>query len=116
MRLDNYETQATLSVALAAFGGFCAVALAAAIVTAFDRELSVIIFRAGGPRHYAFYALAALAMSASGIGLVIGFNSAGQKSNKLSQRSWLGFFANAGALTLAACTFIFFWFFQYGMR
>jgi hypothetical protein len=114
-KLDSYENQALLSVALCVVGAISAAALAFFVLGAYEPDLGVR-FQAGGRRWYAIIAASALALASSAIGLVVGFNSAGQKSNKLNERSWAGFFLNAGVFTAALCVFVFFWLMKLPVR
>jgi hypothetical protein len=62
-----------------------------------------------GKRFIAIVIATGVAMLSGAIGAAVGFNSAGHARNKLSARSWLGFFACMAVLTLAICLFVFFW-------
>ena len=51
----------------------------------------------------------ALTVLLSTFGLVLGWNSAGQRRNDLQRRSWLGFFLGTGVLALAIVFLVAFW-------
>lgn len=107
-KLDTYENQAGLSLLLAVVSAVAAVGLALAVFTAYNAEFGVM-YVASSLRYYAILLCMGGAMFAGGIALLIGFNSAGRKTNRRSQLSWLAFFISAGSLTVAASSFIFFW-------
>jgi hypothetical protein len=107
-RLNPYEKQALASAALAGLALLSTLALAVFIFSVYSPEMGVP-YKQGGLRFYAIVGAAGLACAAGGIGFMVGLNSAGQKTNKRSQLSWLGFFASAGVLTVALCLFMFFW-------
>jgi hypothetical protein len=113
-RINAYLLQARLSVALAICGAAFCLALAFGVATAFDPDMGVI-YRSGGPRHYAILVTTFIAFSASAIGFSIGLNSADRKTNPSPRLSWVGFFMNAGVLTATLCVFAFFWFMRWGV-
>lgn len=115
-KLNSFERQASLSITLALIAGFCALGLLAAVVTAFDTDVMGVKYRSNSWRFYFIVFSTAGALAASAIGGLVALNSAGQKSNSRSSLSWMGFFANSGAFTLTACTFIGFWFLKVHIR
>lgn len=111
--LDSYESQAQLSVLLAAVGGAATLAVLIMIFQVFRWDDLWIPMLQGSRRYYAILGATGLALIASGIGFLVGFNSAGQKRNTKSSLAWMGFFLNSAVIALAACTFVFFWFFRF---
>lgn len=108
-RARQYELQALWSVILGAVGGLAALAAAAFVLTAFDFGNFVILYSPKGFRFLAILGSVGVACLASAIGLAIGFNSAGQRLNKKSGLSWMGFFLSASVFVLAMCVFVLFW-------
>jgi hypothetical protein len=111
--LDSFESQANLSVLLAAVGTVATLTVVVMILAVFDPQNFWIPMRAGGPRYYAILGASGLAMISGAIGFLLAFNSAGQKRNTRSSLSWMGFFLNSAVITIAACVFVFFWFFKF---
>jgi hypothetical protein len=98
---------------LAAVGGIATLAVLFMIFWVFSWESLWIPLLAGSRRYYAILGGTGLALIASGIGFLVGFNSAGQRRNTKSSLAWMGFFLNSAVIALAACTFVFFWFFKF---
>ncbi len=113
-RRNAFEIQALASVGLLILGALCMFGLAFCLFTAFDPELGVV-YKQNGMRWYAILGSTGLGLAASGIGMLVGFNSAGQKSNPRSKLSWIGFFANAGVVTFTMSLFVFFFFMRFAV-
>ena len=114
-RKTTYEDQAKLSVVLAVVGGVCVLASTVFILQRFDFRNFWIVYNPRSLRLFAIGIPLAAAMGASGIGFLIGLNSAGQRLNKKNKLSWTGFFLNATVITLALCCGIFFWLAKYAI-
>lgn len=110
VKLSSYEGQALLSVVLAGMGGLFVILAAAFIIGAFNREHFEILYRQGSPRFFSIVLSLAVAGFSSAIGFILGLNSAGQRRNTASARSWRGFFANAVVVTLSMALVVFFYF------
>jgi hypothetical protein len=105
---NTYEQQAKLSVILAVAGAFLLVLVAAAILSAVDWENRWIPYSGRGKRVLAIVVGLGLSMAASGVGFLVGINSAGQRLNARSRLSWTGFFLNAAVIALGLCCAVFF--------
>jgi asparagine N-glycosylation enzyme membrane subunit Stt3 len=97
----TYENQAKLSVGLGGLGGLAILGVLALIAKNFHRELPAIIYNPEGKWILVFGLGMLGALVTSAAGLLVGLNSAGQKRNTQTRLSWIGFFVNAGLLTLA---------------
>lgn len=109
-RVSDFEKMAVWSVAAAVVGGALSILAAVAVLQNFHLEHFETIFKVGSMRYYAVLGALGLANLAGVAGFYMGFAGAGHKRNKKSNLSWLGFFANAGVVTLAMCVLVFFWF------
>lgn len=112
----GYESQATLSVALAAVsavGTLTAIALLARNFT--DMDTFYVAYNPQSKWLIAFGGTLMLGLLAGAAGFLLGLNSANQKRNARSNLSWLGFFANAGLITVALCSGIFFYFTRFAV-
>ena len=103
--LRRFDTQAKVSwiVSLAAAAGVVLLAFLAA--RNLDTELRVIRFSPDSMYQPLYLGICAVTMVLAVVGLVLGFNSAGQRRNELQARSWLGFFIGTGAFSLAIVLF-----------
>jgi len=106
----TYENQAKLSVGLAGVGALAVVAPLVLIGVNFRSAMAAGVYSPEGKWILAFVAALLGAMLATGVGLIIGFNSAGQKRNTKPRLSWIGFFVNAAVLTLALVAALAFFF------
>jgi len=98
--LRKYEVQARYSAALAVCSlAPCAFALLL-VWKRFDLTLGRIVYGAQGRFVLAFAGCVLASLAASALGFVLGWNSAGQRRNEKSARSWAGFFIGGGVLTL----------------
>lgn len=113
-RINAYLLQARVSIGLAVVGAVCCVALVYGIVDAYDPDMGVI-YRQGGSRWYAILVSTFVGFAATAVGFAISLNSAERKTNPNPRLSWVGFFMNAGVLTLTLCAFLFFFFNRYGI-
>lgn len=109
-RLNTYENQAKLSVALGVLGLLALAALAVLMRRNFDRATFYMTFNAESM----FQPLVGLSILAGllvgSVGFFVGLNSAGQRRNTKSSLAWKGFFLNAIAVTGILASAIFFYF------
>lgn len=106
----GFETQALLSIAFAIIGALATLAAAALVFRNFKADSGFTYYNAKG-MWYPILGVALLgALGSSVIGIALGFNSAGQKRNTQSTRSWVGFFMCAGVLAFALIVGMFFFF------
>ncbi len=109
-RLNTYENQAKLSVALGVVGLLALLALAVLMRRNFDGATFYMTFNAES-MFQPLIGLGILAGLLTGsVGFFVGLNSAGQRRNTQSGLAWKGFFLNAIALTGILAAAIFFYF------
>lgn len=105
--LKTYEGQAKASVILAVISLLCSITAAVGILQRFSFEQFEIILKS--KRFAMIMAVIGVAVIAGAIGFFMGLSGAGEKRNKASQLSWMGFFLNAGVITLALSLLAFFY-------
>lgn len=110
LNLRSYETQARLSVALAIAGGLGALGGAFGVLYHFSWDHFLLSYDPRGARLPMIGGALFVALAASVAGFCVGLNSAGQRRNKQSRLSWIGFFMNAAVLALALMIAFFFLF------
>ena len=102
-RRNAHESQALYSLAAAGVGALGVIAVLGLFVRNFQWAESELKFGAGSLAYYGYIAGVGLAGLGGLVGMILGFQSAGQKRNSLNRLSWLGFFASAALVTIAAC-------------
>lgn len=112
--LKAYESQAKFSVVIGVLAAGALFATTFLILQRFDFESFTIPMRR--TRFFVILGGIAVALALAFTGFMVGFNSAGQKRNKQSRLSWMGFFLNAAAMALALSAFVFFWMTKYLSR
>lgn len=112
-KFKSYESQAQLSVILGVIGGACTLVAAGAVFQRFDLQSFWVRYSKESILLPAVIGTLLFALAASTIGFFVGLHSAGQRRNKRSRLSWTGFFLNAGVITLALSTGVFFWIAKY---
>ena len=109
LTLKGYEGQATVSVALAGAAGLLALGGTFLVLQRFNWDNFAVFYAPGTMRMPLILGLLGLAAIGSGVGVLLGINSANQKRNKSAGTAWMGFFLNTGVLTLALSSAAFFW-------
>ena len=109
-RANPHETQAKVSLLLAAVGGLSALALIVFVLRNFDWQNFAAIYTVGHWRYYAILIATFVAGASGAIGWFVAFNSAGQRRNKLSKVAWMTFFVHSAIILVTLCVFILFWF------
>ena len=97
--LRRFDVQAKWSVWVSAASVLPCVTMAWLLVRNWRGDIHQIVF-ANPMFQVTYLGCAAATMLLAVFGLVLGFNSAGQRRNELQHRSWLGFFVGSGAFTL----------------
>lgn len=116
VNMKDYERQAQLSVVLAVLAAAACLVAVYFIGKNFHFDTFETFYTT--KRGIGFFAIlggVGAAMAAGVVGAFFAFNSAGQRRNKKSGLSWLGFFLNAGVLALALSAFVFFWLTKYNV-
>ncbi len=81
----------------------------AALFRNYNHELRAIPYGKEGMFQIIILGCVLAAGGLSVVGLGLGFNSAGQRRNKDSGKSWIGFFIGTGVLSLTIIMFYAFW-------
>lgn len=66
----------------------------------FDAALGRMVYGSQGRFEAAFFGCVLLSMAPAAVGFFMGWNSAGQRRNDQSARSWIAFFVGGSVLTL----------------
>ena len=107
--LRRFDVQAKVSLIISILAGVCFVTLVVLFARNYSSELGAVIYRTGSLFAPLFLVGTAATMLFSTVGLVLGFNSAGQRRNDLQGRSWAGFFLGTAFLAGAIICFALFW-------
>ena len=109
--LKTFENRAKFSVVLAVVGVMLAAASAVFMIQRFKPAVNEIVLSSRGFSIIA--AMIALAILLGIIGSLMGLNGAGEKRNKATQLSWLGFFLNSGAVAVSLSLLVVFMFLRH---
>ena len=107
--LRRFDVQAKVSLIISVLAGVGFVALVVLFARNYNSELGAIIYRSGSVFAPLFLVGTAATILLSTVGLVLGFNSAGQRRNDMQGRSWAGFFLGTAFLAGAIICFALFW-------
>jgi hypothetical protein len=110
--LRRYEVQASYAVGLAIAAVVPFLAAAYLVYSRYDSDISRIIYGSQGKFVPAFATCALASLAAAGVACLLGWNSAGQRRNDRSSRSWLGFFLGGMLVTLNIVLLAAFWMLQ----
>jgi phosphoglycerol transferase MdoB-like AlkP superfamily enzyme len=99
-RLRRYDVQASYALTLAILSIFPFLLAAYLALSRYDSVLSRIIYGSRGKFVPVFAACVLLSLAAAGLAFLLGWNSAGQRRNDKSGRSWMGFFLGGLVATL----------------
>ena len=98
--LRRYDVQAKYAFVLVMVSIVPALAALSMGWRRFDADLGRIIYGSQGRFMLAFVGCVVLSAAPAALGFVMGWNSAGQRRNDLSRRSWIAFFVGGSVLTL----------------
>ena len=103
--LRKFDVQAKCSfyMSLAAILPLAAAAMAS--ISRYSHQLRAIQYGEAGMFKVGFMFCIGTACALGVVGIVLGFNSAGQRRNKESTKSWMGFFIGTAVLSLAVVLF-----------
>lgn len=107
-RKNVYEQQARLSVLLAAVGALCTLTALALMLQRFRWDSFQIVYDPRSMRMVAIGGALGLGLVGGGVSFLLGWLSAGRKTNPLNRLSWTGFFLGAGVIAAALCCGVFF--------
>jgi divalent metal cation (Fe/Co/Zn/Cd) transporter len=107
--LRKLDVQATYSLVLSLASVAPFLAAAFALARNYEPDLRAFVYGAHGKFLIAFLACVGLSALIAAVGFVLGWNSAGQRRNEKSSRSWIGFYVGGLTLTLNIVLLIAFW-------
>jgi len=99
-RLRRYDFQASWAVALALTSVPPFLAAAYLVASRYQSVLGRIVYGGEGRFLVGFAAAALISLALAAGAFALGWNSAGQRRNDLSRRSWIAFFVGGSVLTL----------------
>lgn len=108
--LRRFDVQAKVSLIVSILGGLGVVFLLVMLLRNFDSRLGAVIYGKNSIYGPVYLMACAITMLLSATGLVMGFNSAGQRRNDMQNRSWAAFFLGTAVLAIAIVCFAMFWF------
>ena len=114
-KTNRYERQAKASVILAAAGAVFMLAGAFFVLDAFDWENRWVAYNPQTLRFPAIAGALLLGLAGGTGGFFVGLNSAGQRLNKKSKLSWMGFFVGAAVIALSLSCAAFFYLTKYAI-
>ena len=97
--LRRFDVQATYASVLAIISAAPALAAATLMLRRYNSELGQVVYGSGSRFLPVFLGIILVSMLFSAVGLLLGWNSAGQRRNDKPARSWIGFFLGGGVLT-----------------
>ncbi len=98
-KLRRFDVQATCAGVLSVLAVPPFLAAATLEIQRYNADLGQIVYGSRGLFLPVFLACVLISMALAAVGLLLGWNSAGQRRNDKPMRSWLGFFVGAGVLT-----------------
>lgn len=114
--LRRYDVQAKFSLIASLAAGLGCVGLVVLLMRRYDAGLGAIVYSSKSLYAPAFLAGGAGTMLLSAVGLVLGFNSAGERRNEMQGRSWAGFFLGTAFFAAAVICLAMFWFLKLGLK
>ncbi len=110
--LRRYDVQARASLIVSILSVLAMASLALLLLRNYDFDLHAVIYAKKSYYSPMFFAGTSATMLLSAIGLVLGFNSAGQRRNDVQTRSWIAYFLSVAVLSGSIVCFCIFWFCQ----
>ena len=114
--LRRFDVQAKVSLYISCIAVLCMVALAFLLLRNFEREMRVVVYGGGSLFAPVVLGVTALTLLLGAVGAAMGANSAGQRRNNLSKRSWAGFLLGCATVSATIILFAMFWFNRIAMR
>ncbi len=108
--LRRYDVQARYSITLSVLALLPLFAATAACLKNYGHELRAIQYGQHSVFLFAFLVCIGTAGLLSALGVIFGFNSAGQRRNDATRKSWLGFFIGTAVMSLSIVVFFGFYF------
>jgi len=109
VQLKRFDVQANVAATLSLLSVVPFLGAVALAIRNFDGHLVQITYGSGSRFVPMLIAGILLSMAPGFVGFVLGWNSAGQRRNDKSKRSWIGFFVGGLVLTLDLILLIAFW-------
>ncbi len=109
----TFEQQARMSVIFAVVSVIAALGAAVLCIYKFRPDEGFVVFNSGGLFQPVVAAAILVSLLSGATAFFMGLSSAGQRRNKATSLSWLGFFTGAAGLTVALSTGVFFWLTRY---
>ena len=106
LSLRRFDIQAKWSVGVAILAVVPLGAALLGLMQRYDSDLGAIQYGRDSLFVPIFLACIATACVLALTGVILGFNSAGQRRNNEQKKSWMGFFIGTGALSLALILFV----------
>ncbi len=98
-RLRRYDVQAGVAAGLSIASTVPFLGALWLVVTRYDGTLGQIVYGSQGRFLLAFVGCVLLSSAPGAVAFLLGWNSAGQRRNDKSTRSWIGFFLGGAVVT-----------------
>jgi len=108
-KLKRFDIQANIALTLALVSAVPFVGAMALAIRNYDGNLVQITYGSGSKFAPLLLGCLLLSMAPGFVGFLLGLNSAGQRRNEKSNRSWMGFFIGGLVLTLDFILLLAFW-------
>ncbi len=110
--IRRFDVQAKVSLLISAAGVVGLLALAYLLYRNYHADMKVVMYGRKGMYGPIIFILTAITLLMSATGAAIGANSAGQRRNEYTRRSWAAFFIGAATISLTIIAFSVFWWFR----
>lgn len=110
--LRRYDVQAKVALLISVLSALSLAALGVILLRNYQPDLRAIQFGTRSLYGPIVFGTTAVTMLLSFTGVVMGFNSAGQRRNEMQARSWIAFFLGIAVLSGSIIAFFIFWYWQ----
>jgi amino acid transporter len=115
LSIRRFDVQAKISLIVSVVAALGVVGLVMLIIRNYNSEMQVVLYSRKGMFAPAVYLTTAITLLLAATGAAIGANSAGQKRNEFTRRSWLAFFIGIATISATIICFSVYWFLKFPM-
>ena len=111
--IRRFDVQAKISLVVSLVALLGVVGLVVLIVRNYQSDMQVVLYKRASMYAPLIYLTTALTLLLAAAGASIGLNSAGQKRNEYTRRSWLAFFIGLATISVTIICFSVYWFLKF---